>query len=62
MVGAHLTMKILIAEDNRTAARFIRGLVEGCGHEVVVAPDGEAAWEILQKGDTSLLISDWIMP
>lgn len=32
------------------------------GHEVTVACDGEAAWEIVQGGDVPLLISDWMMP
>ena len=32
------------------------------GHEPSVAPDGEAAWEMIRCGDVPLLISDWMMP
>ncbi len=55
-------MKILIAEDQPTAALYLRRTLERMGHEPVVAPDGEAAWQLIRDGDASLLISDWMMP
>ncbi len=55
-------MKILIAEDQPTAALLLRHNLEKMGHEAIVAPDGEVAWRIVREGDTPLLISDWIMP
>jgi two-component system chemotaxis response regulator CheY len=55
-------MKILIAEDQPVAAMYVRRLLEKMGHQAEVAPDGEAAWQMLRDGDTSLLISDWMMP
>jgi diguanylate cyclase len=55
-------MKILIAEDQPPAALFLRRILEKMGHEVVVAPDGEAAWRIVCRGETPILISDWMMP
>jgi diguanylate cyclase (GGDEF)-like protein len=55
-------MKILIAEDQPTAALFLRRMLEKMGHEVVLAPDGEAAWRMIRDGDAPLLISDWMMP
>jgi len=55
-------MKILIAEDQPPAALYLRRTLEKMGHEATVAPDGEQAWQIIQQGDTSLLISDWMMP
>jgi len=55
-------MKILIAEDQPTAALFLSRTLEKLGHEVVVAHDGEEAWKILRQGDSPLLISDWMMP
>jgi two-component system cell cycle response regulator len=55
-------MKILIAEDQLVAALFLRRTLERLGHEVVVANDGEAAWEAVRDDDISLLISDWMMP
>jgi diguanylate cyclase (GGDEF)-like protein len=55
-------MKILIAEDQDTAALYLRRTLERMGHEVTVAPDGEQAWRIVQTNHTPLLISDWMMP
>jgi diguanylate cyclase (GGDEF)-like protein len=55
-------MNILIAEDQPTAALFLRRMLEKMGHEVVVAADGEAAWQIVRNGNTPILISDWMMP
>jgi diguanylate cyclase (GGDEF)-like protein len=55
-------MKILIAEDQPPAALFLRRILEKMGHEVLVAPDGEAAWRIVCQGETPILISDWMMP
>jgi len=55
-------MKILIAEDQPTAALFLRRALERMGHEVAIAPDGEAAWHMIRDGGAPLLISDWMMP
>jgi diguanylate cyclase (GGDEF)-like protein len=55
-------MKILIAEDQPTAALFLRRTLEKMGHEVAIAPDGEAAWQLIRHGAAPLLISDWMMP
>jgi diguanylate cyclase (GGDEF)-like protein len=55
-------MKILIAEDQPVAALFLRRMLEKLGHHAEVAPDGEAAWQMIRDGDMSLLISDWMMP
>lgn len=55
-------MKILIAEDQQVAAMYLRRMLEKMGHHAELAPDGEAAWRMLREGETSLLISDWMMP
>jgi diguanylate cyclase (GGDEF)-like protein len=55
-------MKILIAEDQPPAALFLRRMLEKMGHEVAVAADGELAWQMIQRGDVSLLLTDWMMP
>lgn len=53
---------ILVVEDEVNIASFIeRGLRE-FGHEVTVAHDGAAGWEIVRKQDFQLLILDIIMP
>ncbi|MDD2953029.1 MAG: response regulator transcription factor [Parabacteroides sp.] len=54
--------KILLVEDEVNIASFIeRGLRE-FGHEVYVAYDGAAGWELTQKNNFQLLILDIIMP
>lgn len=55
-------MNILIAEDQPPAALFLRRTLERLGFQATVAPDGESAWEILDRGEANVLISDWMMP
>ncbi|QDV38429.1 diguanylate cyclase [Tautonia plasticadhaerens] len=55
-------MKILIAEDQAPAALYLRRTLERMGHRPAVAPDGEAAWEMLERDGADVLISDWMMP
>lgn len=56
-------MRVLIADDDAIAAKILRHALERWGLEVIVAPDGERAWQIVQADDTiGLAIFDWMMP
>jgi two-component system chemotaxis response regulator CheY len=56
-------MKILIAEDEPISRRVLQANLIQWGYEVVVAVNGQDAFEIIQQPDPpSLLISDWMMP
>ena len=56
-------MRILIAEDDRVSRAVLEGTLKGWGHEVVIACDGQAAWNLLQQEDApKLAILDWMMP
>ena len=55
-------MQILIAEDDRVSALKLRRSLEKMGHQVEVAEDGLQAWSMVNSVETSLLISDWMMP
>ncbi len=56
-------MRILIAEDDSVCRSVIERMLKKWGHDVVVACDGLAAWQILQREDApKLAILDWIMP
>lgn len=55
-------MKILIAEDDTTSRLVLAATLKKAGHEVASAKNGREAWEMLQEGDYSLVISDWMMP
>lgn len=55
-------MKILFADDNFAIRAVVAAKLRNQGHEVVVASDGEEAWQMLAKGAIDLLVSDWDMP
>jgi sigma-B regulation protein RsbU (phosphoserine phosphatase) len=56
-------MRILIAEDDVVSRRLLETLLGRWGYEVVVAADGEHAWELLQGEEAPpLAILDWMMP
>ena len=54
--------KILLVEDEINIASFIERVLQEFGHEVCVANDGQAGWELVQQEDFQLLILDIIMP
>lgn len=56
-------MKILIADDNPVFQKVLSEMLTQWGYAVVVAADGEQAWEHLQSADAPrLAILDWMMP
>lgn len=55
-------MKILVVDDDTLARTMAAVLLRNCGHEVLETCDGEAAWQILQREDIRLVVSDWMMP
>ena len=54
--------KILLVEDEINIASVIERGLQEFGHEVCVANDGQAGWELVQQEDFQLLILDIIMP
>ncbi|MEW6542641.1 MAG: diguanylate cyclase [Nitrospirota bacterium] len=56
-------MRILIADDDSLTCRILETALSAWGYQVVVARDGQAAWEILQRAEApQLAILDWMMP
>jgi diguanylate cyclase (GGDEF)-like protein len=56
-------LKALIAEDNPGFRLAVERLLKKWGYDVVTAPNGLEAWEILRKDDPPrLAILDWMMP
>lgn len=56
-------MKLLIAEDDKNARLLLECMLADWGYDVVVACDGNEAWELTNAPDSpSLLILDWMMP
>ena len=55
-------MKILIADDEMVGRRVLAKQLEGWGHEVLIAKDGQEAFELFQKHNARMVITDWMMP
>ena len=55
-------MKILIAEDDSASRLTLKAILQRWGHEILVAEDGNQAWQILQTDNPKLAIFDWMMP
>ncbi len=55
-------MKVLLAEDDAILQRLLQILMTGWGYDILIAPNGAAAWEAFQTGEYSLVVTDWMMP
>ena len=55
-------MKVLLAEDGRVNQMVARGMLEGRGHTVVVAADGQEAVEACQREAFDAILMDVQMP
>lgn len=56
-------MKILIAEDSKSARYALEMHLTEWGYEVISTKDGHEAWDVLQQVDIpKLAILDWVMP
>jgi len=55
-------MKILIAEDELISRRLLQKTLQEWGYEVLVAENGQDAWEIFQKEEVKFILADWLMP
>jgi signal transduction histidine kinase len=55
-------MNILIVDDQEPNLYLLESLLKGNGHQVISAPHGKKAFEIVQAGDIDLVITDILMP
>jgi sigma-B regulation protein RsbU (phosphoserine phosphatase) len=59
-------VRILVAEDDSITRRILESTLGKLGWDIVTAPDGAAAWQLLQElqGDKApqLAVLDWMMP
>ena len=57
------TVRILLAEDDAVSSKMMHHMLTGWGYEVLLAKDGDEAWEIMKQDDCpTLAILDWLMP
>src|SRR5688572_718576 len=54
--------KLLVVDDERNLRTVIQKEMVRKGHEVETAPDGQAAWELLEARDFDVLLCDINMP
>jgi CheY-like chemotaxis protein len=55
-------MRILIAEDNAVMGHVLQFNLKRAGYSVELAPNGQAAFDILKDNDFDLIITDHQMP
>jgi PAS domain S-box-containing protein len=56
-------VRVLVADDNDVTLLLVSRLLTSWGYEVIVAGDGQEAWERMQADDPpQLLLLDWMMP
>ncbi len=56
-------MKLLVADDSNVSRSMLSAITKSWGYEVILAEDGEQAWQIMQENDApQLLLLDWEMP
>jgi two-component system NtrC family sensor kinase len=55
-------MEILLAEDDFVSRSFIQNMLEKLGHTVLFAENGLKAWDLFQRNNVKMLITDWMMP
>ena len=55
-------IKVLIAEDNAVSAKILQKNIKDWGYEVILARDGNEAWNALHDEDVKLAVLDWMMP
>jgi DNA-binding response OmpR family regulator len=58
-----MSMRAVVADDDRGTATIVKNVLTQLNLEVAVAHDGNAAWELLMKdAPPALAIIDWMMP
>lgn len=60
--GPDRSLQILIVEDNRTQAEYLRHLLEKKGHQVTVSNNGNEALEKLKLARPDIILTDVMMP
>ncbi|WP_435009685.1 GGDEF domain-containing response regulator [Tundrisphaera lichenicola] len=60
--GNRQTMKIVIAEDDDVSRIVLKKTLENLGYNVVALSEGSSTWDYLQKFESPILITDWMMP
>jgi two-component system chemotaxis response regulator CheY len=55
-------MKVLVAEDDPAVRGLLAEILGQDGHDVILAEDGQEAWEEYRQAAPEVVIADWMMP
>ena len=55
-------MRVLVVEDDRVSAAFLKDTLTFFGYQVTTAVNGQEAFELLRSGEFRMVVSDWEMP
>jgi DNA-binding response OmpR family regulator len=55
-------VRVLLADDDAFMRLLHEEVLRSCGHEPIVASDGEEAWATFERDTPPLVILDWQMP
>lgn len=55
-------MEVLIADDDFVSSSLVQKVLESSGHKTLIAENGLKAWELVQRNNIKMVITDWIMP
>jgi DNA-binding response OmpR family regulator len=55
-------MKILVVEDEPAIRLILRHKLTQAGYEVVETENGQQAWELFQREQFVMMVTDWNMP
>lgn len=61
MTAEHTDL-VIVVDDDVDVARFIEVNLRLEGYDVVLAHDGQLAWQLIEERKPSLAILDWMMP
>jgi len=55
--------QVLVADDSRVFREMLQEMLRDWGYDTITVPNGQRAWEILQREDgPRLALLDWMMP
>jgi two-component system chemotaxis sensor kinase CheA len=61
-IEAPVRHRLLLVDDSMTTRTLERNILESAGYDVMAAPDGRAALELLERRGADLVVSDVEMP
>ena len=55
-------MKVLVVDDDPGSLMVAKAVVEQAGYECLSATNGDSAWDLFQRYQPQVVITDWMMP